>query len=1360
MAVSNEDILNWLRENEGVDDRTIAAAMDEYRVTPGQLAQATGMNVGDVSARYATASAPAGLASVINNTREDDRTPGFTSTNYDQRVQATDAKIGQTIGSVDKQDSATRPTTDSTGKAVVEWNAPVDLGDGTFRTPGGTIIDKNGYPVAAADTGGADTSVADAGLAATTVANPQDTFDLITAAWNSGDYGATNQILATSGLTAADVKSHYNLSDDALNWVLSHGITFANDTAAVDTTKTDTYTKNLAGEDYTLATADVDALTAQILAQNLTSQWQGEGYGSPEANARAMAENLVASGIKDISQVGKITKEVDEAVTPKFEYTDTGQVDQDGVPIMAAKLIGYTDSKGNPVDAALVKPTDEGYVAPIGTTQIIGNKLTGEGLVNDYAERAVGNAFSGTYLGEGNTAFRVQFDAKGNPYFYTTGASSSDIEDWGPILQLAAVIPSPLQPFAIAANATIAIDQGDVLGGIAALAGLAGFSDVAAGARILKAVETKDPFAIVTSVMNSPFAGTVGNTMLTDTISLKDAGNALTLANNVSNNNWAGALTSAGQLLNSPDVATAAAAARFLKAAETNNYAGMYVAANGFTNAINAANKVTNKDVALNISNSVADANSAATAGTQLAALGTDTSTTAADAVTLPTGVQLASAGDGVFKTDVGGTPTYAESKNASSVTTPFGYTLLSSKESDNKPEGAYYDVTANAWFKPDTAVTDLTGSATIQSDADLLTSSQGDLDTIATLLDATGGTGLTDGKLSDQDLLDLISTSTVTGGDGTDLTTLVGGAGNDTIQGGAGDDTIVGATSNDTITGGTGTDTLTGGDTNDTLKGGDGNDTIKGGDGNDLVVDDKGNVTIVGTKESCPIGTVLNPETGDCDVVEDKGEVIIKDKKESCPVGTTLNPETGDCELIIPTITCPPGKVLNEEGTACIDETVIIGKPESCPVGTTLNLETGECDPIVETECAEGYHDDGTGLCVPDDDTKPPTECPAGMVRDLTTGECVWPKEECAIGFHDDGTGLCVPDDDTLKCPEGYEPNEAGTACVEVTTIIGKKESCPVGTQLNPETGECDPIVATKCADGYHDDGTGLCVPDDTKCAEGYHKDESGACVPDECPEGYVRNLATGVCEKPLVCEEGFELNDAGTECIPVIDIKSCPTGQHRDETGKCVPDTEECAEGFHLDEATSLCVADEDKCEEGYHRENGVCVPDDCPEGYIRNLETGVCEKVEKECPPGQVKDANGKCVPITKTTECKPGFEKVDGVCVPVCKPGYQRVNGVCVLICKPGYQLVNGVCVPIPTGAPIAAAGGEGEKTDPIYAGGMDDFNLLATLEELLSKEAPKKDTKKSKDKTKMASGGYLDDLLAEQMTVDDLLKLLR
>jgi hypothetical protein len=85
------------------------------------------------------------------------------------------------------------------------------------------------------------------------------------------------------------------------------------------------------------------------------------------------------------------------------------------------------------------------------------------------------------------------------------------------------------------------------------------------------------------------------------------------------------------------------------------------------------------------------------------------------------------------------------------------------------------------------------------------------------------------------------------------------------------------------------------------------------------------------------------------------------------------------------------------------------------------------------------------------------------------------------------------------------------------------------------------------------------------------------------------------------------------------------------------------------------------------------------------------------------------------------------------------------------------------VVIPTTTPVYTPSGyygATETNEPVYAGGMSDFNLLATLQELLAEEPAKKDTKKSKDKTKMATGGHLDDLLAEQMTVDDLLKLLR
>jgi hypothetical protein len=907
------------------------------------------------------------------------------------------------------------------------------------------------------------------------------------------------------------------------------------DTSAV--TAPTSYTKSFGGQNYTLANSEVDFLTNQILAQNLTSQWKGEGFGSPQANARAMAENMLASGIKNINQVGKVNTYQDAIVigqtyngqpvrtinnedgtTTTGYYTGTGQVDNDGEEYQKfvevpkdAKLItqyGQDDGMGNALSVDPSKVTFKDGKALVATGTAIGNKDTGNAIINDYGERGVGNAFSGTYAGSGNTAYRVQFDAKGNPYFYTTGATSSDIADWGPILSLASVIPSPIQPFAMAANAAIAIHNNDILGGIASLAGVAGFSEVAAGARIASAAKSGDPFAIVTSIMNSPFAGDVGNTMLTDTISLRDAGNAVNVINNVKNENWAGALSAVSQLTGSSDVKTAAAATQFILAAKNNNFAGMYTAANGFTTAMNASNKITDKNVALNLANSVADANSDAVQGTQLASLASNTVSDAGNGFTLQ--------GDG-------------------------NSTL-------NFP--------------------DLTGSSTINADASLFNSSIGDLDTADTTTgNITDTTGLDTG--------DVITSLDGTGGNITDTTGLDEGT---IIPDGTGDDEL--------------------------------------------------NLTTV------------------------------------CGPGMSFNTATGECEV-------------NK------DTVVVKGKKESCPVGTKLNMETGECDPDW----------DETGV-------------------------------DCAPGFHDDGTGFCVADDDlkVLNCAEGYEPNEAGTECIQSTTIVGKKESCPVGTKLNPETGNCDPDWdeggGDVCGVGEHQDpATGMCVPDEeepVKCEAGFHKDASGVCVPDEetpCAAGFHRDTATGLC----VLDED----------------KPCADGFHKDETGLCVPDEEE-------------------PCDDGYHRENGVCVPDDCKEGYIRNLETGLCEKVEdKACPPGQVKNADGKCVPITKitSTNCQPGYEKVNGVCVPMCQTGYVRINGVCKKITAD-------------TVMPTSSVGGQGDKTDPIYAGGMDDFNLLATLEQLLADEPKKKDDKKSKDKTKMATGGHLDDLLAEQMTVDDLLKLLR
>lgn len=111
---------------------------------------------------------------------------------------------------------------------------------------------------------------------------------------------------------------------------------------------------------------NVNKLADQILSQGTTEKWTG-GL-PPEKAALYMADELAKSGVTDITQVAK---------------------------------------------------TDQGII----------NSMTGDKLISGYGERTGGNLWSGSYEGSGNTGFGVNFDDKGNPIFFTQGASSSTLND-------------------------------------------------------------------------------------------------------------------------------------------------------------------------------------------------------------------------------------------------------------------------------------------------------------------------------------------------------------------------------------------------------------------------------------------------------------------------------------------------------------------------------------------------------------------------------------------------------------------------------------------------------------------------------------------------------------------------------------------------------------------------------------------------------------------------------------------------------------------------------------------------------------------------------------------------------------------
>jgi hypothetical protein len=211
----------------------------------------------------------------------------------------------------------------------------------------------------------------------------------------------------------------------------------------------------------------VAKITDQILSQGTADKWTGEGKGSAQANAADMAKIIAATGVTDINQFGQVpvtqkveviqqkyngqnvaTYQNEDGTTRQVYFKPTGKLDEDGNPTAEQVLLpqgakvetvygipdgndGYTQ-----VDTSKIKTVNGQLVVDTGQTTF-GNKVTGQAVANTYSERQTGNAFGGTFTGKGNTGYRVETAPDGTPIFYTTGASSSDADQWMPIVQLA-----------------------------------------------------------------------------------------------------------------------------------------------------------------------------------------------------------------------------------------------------------------------------------------------------------------------------------------------------------------------------------------------------------------------------------------------------------------------------------------------------------------------------------------------------------------------------------------------------------------------------------------------------------------------------------------------------------------------------------------------------------------------------------------------------------------------------------------------------------------------------------------------------------------------------------------------------------
>jgi len=356
-----------------------------------------------------------------------------------------------------------------------------------------------------------------------------------------------------------------------------------------------------------MSASNIAFLTQQILSQGTTNKWTGEGFGSAEKNAADMAKILDQIGITDVSQFGavpaysaveEIGKTYNGLQVATAEYPDgtisPSYLSADGywtkLPADAKlnSIYGLNDGEGgyNQVDSSKVKTIDGKFVVDTGQTTY-GNKLTGQTVPITYSERQTGNAWGGTFAGKGNTGYRVEFDAQGNPLFYTTGASSSDVPSW-------------VKPALILGGAYLGLDAASLLGGLggttaagltaAEAAGL-GLTAAEASALGLSASEfaaaagtagagagllgsTVTPAAATSSGLLSsalPAANTLGGALTRGALSTLGgaAANSLLGGNTNLSNLVSGGLTTAGGLLQQQTSREAAQAAQAMIDRET-----------------------------------------------------------------------------------------------------------------------------------------------------------------------------------------------------------------------------------------------------------------------------------------------------------------------------------------------------------------------------------------------------------------------------------------------------------------------------------------------------------------------------------------------------------------------------------------------------------------------------------------------------------------------------------------------------------------------------------------------------------------------------------------------------------------------
>lgn len=411
---TTQEIQSWLAANPTASDATIAAAMNQYGVTPAQMAAATGIAPEVVQSRYeaalpapAPAPAPAPLSTVT--------APAATT------APVVDVAKPVTSAPLSTVAAAAPVTPKATAEEIKNYFSGAS---GALPTMSQIQADMAKYNVTEAD------------IKAATGKTLEELNPTLT--YYTGKQYEGNQVLnlARQLATATDAGA------------LKGGV-FGEKGASIGF-DFDQAKKVLGDNPSAVSQVLLDA-AAGLIDKGITDLSQLK-YG-------------------DITGQVNVRPEYDQNGVPTGRYVANWGGDYEGNNQQTRVL---TPEEAAKVVSKEVGGADGSYTAYEPLTTTIGKGIYDSkgNLISNTGQLQVGE----TYTGPGGTQYKLTFDESGKPAFGTTGFSTGNMGDVAGILSVLQFVPGA-QPFVLAANAALAAANKNPLGALASVAGIPGVSD-------------------------------------------------------------------------------------------------------------------------------------------------------------------------------------------------------------------------------------------------------------------------------------------------------------------------------------------------------------------------------------------------------------------------------------------------------------------------------------------------------------------------------------------------------------------------------------------------------------------------------------------------------------------------------------------------------------------------------------------------------------------------------------------------------------------------------------------------------------------------------------------------------------------